>query len=279
VKEYVTRFYLADNIPPSVVIEPLASPPLVAPRGRHRLSRSAPVKGRRDIVSLGLSRRSWRRAGAPVVGGGSAVEIARGRCWRGGGDGLRRGGSLAAALSSGGGGGPIWTPGLRPWRASGAVVLCWSAAPERRATAQPTRVALAAAHPTWARPGVAEAALPSWCGAAAPCWSAAPERAGPGGAAHPPFIFPRVKGGRRSYSGIYGVPAFYGVTISVPSWRARYCCGGGGHAPPRRHATCCGGSLATVPVPPGCGSLPRVKTLLGVAVAEHDDICGCHFLL
>jgi hypothetical protein len=78
----------------------------------------------------------------------------------------------------------------------------------------------------------------------------------PGLAGLPP-PFPRVKGGRRSYSGICGVPAFYGVTISVPSWRARYC-SGGGHAPPRRHATCCGGSLATVPVsvPPGCGSLP-----------------------
>jgi hypothetical protein len=34
-----------------------------------------------------------------------------------------------------------------------------------------------------------------------------------------PFFFPRVKGGRSLYSGICGVPAFYGVTISVPSWR------------------------------------------------------------
>jgi hypothetical protein len=89
----------------------------------------------------------------------------------------------------------------------------------------------------------------------------------------PGSVVPEIFSGAAVY-----LPRF-GVTISVLSWRVVVLL--------RRWLTCSSSSTSCLLrwfgycLSPFAGvrSLARVKALLGVADADHDDTCGCHFLL
>jgi hypothetical protein len=94
------------------------------------------------------------------------------------------------------------------------------------------------------------------------------------------FVFPRVGGSRSSCFGTAVYLPYFGRTISVHSWRAVVLLW--------RWLTC--SSLSTSCLLLWCLTTAclcfvgvrfpaRVKALLGVAGADHDDTYGCHFLL